>query len=65
VPDPRGLPVVHADVHELREPAVRGEHAERGVPRPDQLAGRVGDPVQHHRQGKPAGDRLGGAQQPT
>ena len=57
--------VVHADVHELGEPAVRGEHAERGVPGPDQLAGGLGDPAQHHRQGQPAGDRLGGAQQPA
>ncbi len=60
-----GQVVGHADVDELGEAAVRGEHAERGVTGSDELAGGLGDPAQHHRQGQPTGDGLVGAQQPA
>jgi nucleotide-binding universal stress UspA family protein len=53
----------HADVHELRETARPVGDTEGGVARPDQLAGRLDDVAQQHREGEVAADHLVGAQQ--
>jgi hypothetical protein len=55
----------HPGVHELRQPALRREHPEGGVPRTDQFPGRLDDPQQHGIQTQVRDDRLIGPQQPA
>ena len=63
VPDPVDEGRRETDVDELGQPAVRGEHAERGVAGADELAGRLHDAVQHLGQGQPARDHVVRAQE--
>ena len=63
VPDPVDEGRRETDVDELGQPAVRGEHAERGVAGADELPGRLHDAVQHLGQGQPARDHVVRAQE--
>lgn len=65
VPDPFDVLGGHTDMHELGQPTVRRDHPQRGIPGPDEIAGHLRDPPQHHRQAQVEGDHPAGVQQAT
>ena len=63
--DPRDQPAVHAGVHELLQPPVTADNAERRVPGAEKIPGSDDNPPQHHRQAQiPRYQRIR-AQQPA
>ncbi|EFL07517.1 predicted protein [Streptomyces sp. AA4] len=63
--DPLDRLRVRPGVHEFRQPPVRPDHAQRRVPRFDQLARGLHEAAQQRGQGEASGEGLGRAQQPA
>ncbi len=65
VADPGDQLIVHANVHELLQPAVAAKHAQRRIPGAEQVPGRPHELTQHQRQAQLAGHQRIRPQQPA